>query len=62
MGNNLCSGSRKCEPSNGDQFGMLCRRPIDRPLLVKFEKKDTYCKKSKKRKKRKNKSREIRQN
>ena len=62
MGNNLCSGSRKCEPSNGDQFGMLCRRPIDRPVLVKFEKKDTYCKKFKKRKRRKNKSREIRQN
>lgn len=59
MGNNLCSGSRKCEPSNGDQFGMLCRRPIDRPLLVKFEKKDTYYKIKRKRK---NKSREIRQN
>ena len=59
MGNNLCSGSRKCEPSNGDQFGMLCRRPMDRPLLVKFEKKDTYYKIKRKRK---NKSREIRQN
>ena len=62
MGNNLCSGYRKCEPSNGDQFGMLCRRPIDRPFLVKFEKKDTYCKKSRMRKRRKNKSSEIRQN
>ena len=62
MGNNLCSGSRKCEPTSGDQFGMLCRRPIDRPVLVKFEKKDTYCKITRKRKKRKNKSREIRQN
>ena len=61
MGNNLCSGYRKCEPSNGDHFGMLCRRPIDRPLLVKFEKKDTYYKIKIKRK-RKNKSREIRQN
>ena len=61
MGNNLCSGYRKCEPSNGDQFGMLCRRPIDRPFLVKFEKKDTYYKIKIKRK-RKNKSREIRQN
>lgn len=62
MGNNLCSGSRKCAPTSGEQFGMLCRRPIDRPLLVKFEKKDTYYKKSRRRKKRKNKSREIRQN
>ena len=62
MGNNLCSGSRKCEPTGGDQFGMLCRRPIDRPVLVKFEKKDTYCKKNRKRRRRKNKSRGIRQN
>ena len=62
MGNNLCSGARNCEPSNGDQFGMLCRRPYERPLVVKFEKQDTYCKKSKKRRKRKNKSREIMQN
>ena len=62
MGNNLCYGYRKCEPCNGDQFGILCRRPIDRPLLVKFEKKDTYCKKSRKRKRIKNKSSEIRQN
>ena len=62
MGNNLCSGSRKCEPTSGDHFGMLCRRPIDRPLLVKFEKKDTYCKKKSRKRKRKNKSREIRQN
>ena len=61
MGNNLCSGSRKCAPSNGDHFGMLCRRPIDRPLLVKFEKKDTYCK-IKRKGKRKKKSREIKQN
>ena len=62
MGNNLRSGSRKCEPTSGDQFGMLCRRPYERPLVVKFEKKDTYFKKSKKRRRRKNKSREIRQN
>ena len=62
MGNNLCSGARKCEPSNGDQFGMLCRRPYERPLVVKFEKQDTYCKKNKKKSKRKNKSREIMQN
>ena len=62
MGNTLCSGARNCEPSNADQFGMLCRRPYERPLVVKFEKQDTYCKKSKKRRKRKNKSREIRQN
>tara|TARA_Y100000591_G_C21319995_1_gene445063 strand:- start:193 stop:366 length:174 start_codon:yes stop_codon:yes gene_type:complete len=55
MGNNLCSGARNCEPSNGDQFGMLCRRPYERPLVVKFEKKDTYCKKSKKRKRNKGK-------
>ena len=62
MGNNLCSGTRKCEPSNGDQFGMLCRRPYERPLVVKFEKQDTYCKKNKKKRKTKNKSGEIMQN
>lgn len=59
MGNNLCSGSRNCEPTNNVQFGMLCRRPYDRPLIIKFEKKNTYCKK---RKKRKTKSRKLRQN
>lgn len=48
MGNNLCSGSRNCEPTNNVQFGMLCRRP--RQLVIKFEKKDTYYKKRRKRK------------
>lgn len=61
MGNNLCSGSRKCEAPTGEQFGMLCRRPYEKPILVKFEKKYTYCKKRRKRK-RGSKSRKIRQN
>jgi len=53
MGNNLCSGSRNCEPTNNVQFGMLCRRPCTRQLVIKFEKKNTYYKK---RRKKKNKS------
>lgn len=50
MGNNLCSGSRNCEPTNNVQFGMLCRRPCVRQLVIKFEKKNTYYKKRRKKK------------
>ena len=34
MGNNLCSGSRKCEPSNGDQ--LLARGPLDGPPALRL--------------------------
>ena len=43
MGNNICASSRKCQ-DNGEMFGMLCKRPYDKPVLVKFEKQDTYIK------------------
>ena len=51
MGNNICASSRKCE-DNTEMFGMLCKRPYEKPLVVKFEKKDTYYKKSRSRKRR----------
>ena len=41
MGNSICASSRKCE-GNAEAFGMLCKRPYDKPVVVKFEKKDTY--------------------
>lgn len=51
MGNNICASSRKCDGShNVEPFGMLCKRPYDREVVVKFEKKDTYYKKSDSRK------------
>ena len=51
MGNNICASSRKCDGSHSaGQFGMLCKRPYDREVVVKFEKKDTYYKKSDSRK------------
>lgn len=51
MGNNICASSRKCESfQRTDTFGMLCKRPYDREVVVKFEKKDTYYKKSDSRK------------
>ena len=39
MGNSICASSRKCQ-DNGEMFGMLCKRPYDKPVLVKFEKKN----------------------
>jgi len=51
MGNNICASSRKCE-DNTEMFGILCKRPYEKPLVVKFEKKDTYYKKSRSRKRR----------
>ena len=50
MGNSICASSRKCQ-DNGEMFGMLCKRPYDKPILVKFEKKHTYTRKKKSRKK-----------
>lgn len=51
MGNNICASSRKCE-GNTEMFGILCKRPYEKPVVVKFEKKDTYYKKSRSRKRR----------
>ena len=48
MGNNICASSRKCE-GNVEAFGMLCKRPYDKPVIVKFEKKDTYYRKNRSR-------------
>ena len=51
MGNNICASSRKCDGSRRtDPFGMLCKRPYDREVVVEFEKKDTYYKNSDSRK------------
>ena len=36
MGNSICASSRKCQ-ENGEMFGMLCKRPYEKPVLVKFE-------------------------
>ena len=61
MGNNLCSGSRKCEPLA--EINLVCCVGvllID-PCLLSLKRKIRIKKKQKK-KKRKNKSREIRQN
>ena len=51
MGNNICASSRKCE-DNTEMFGMLRKRPYDKPVVVKFEKKDTYCRKRRSRRRR----------
>lgn len=51
MGNSICASSRKCE-GNAEMFGMLCKRPYDKPVVVKFEKKDTYCRKRRSRRRR----------
>ena len=56
MGNSICASSRKCQ-ENGEMFGMLCKRPYDKPVLVKFEKKNTYTRPRRKKKSRKKKSR-----
>ena len=51
MGNNICASSRKCDGSHSaDPFGMLCSRPYEKDVVIKFEKKDTYYKKSDSRK------------
>ncbi len=47
MGNDICVFTRKCD-TNSDMFGMLCKRPYDKPITVKFEKTDTYYKKRRK--------------
>ena len=52
MGNNICASSRKCQ-DNGEMFGMLCKRPYDKPVLVKFEKRNTYTRPRRKKKSRK---------
>ena len=52
MGNNICASSRKCQ-DNGEMFGMLCKRPYDKQVLVKFEKRDTYTRPRRKKKSRK---------
>ena len=56
MGNSICASSRKCQ-ENGEMFGMLCKRPYDKPVLVKFEKKNTYTRPRRKKKSRKKKPR-----
>lgn len=48
----MCASSRKCQ-DNGEMFGMLCKRPYDKPVLVKFEKRDTYTRPRRKKKSRK---------
>ena len=55
MGNAFagCDGARQ-GAGHSPAFGMLCRRPIDRPIVVKFDAKDLYCaNKRSRRKKRK---------
>ena len=44
MGNAFagCDGARQ-GADHSPAFGMLCRRPIDRPIVVKFDAKDLYC-------------------
>ena len=49
MGNAMCAGGR--EHSTENSFGMLCRRPYDKPIVIKFER--VYTKKRKKKKRRK---------
>ena len=40
MGNNICVSSRKCQSfQSTDHFGMLCSRPYEKKIVVKFEKK-----------------------
>ena len=55
MGNAFagCNGARREAADHSPAFGMLCRRPIDRPIVVKFDAKDLYCAKRSRRKKRK---------
>ena len=47
---NACAGSRECKSpppmTTNPTFGMLCRRPIEKPVVVKFE--NHYIKKTKK--------------
>ncbi len=43
---NMCATSRKCQ-DNEEMFGMLCKRPYDKPVIIKFEKQCTYYKKHK---------------
>ena len=58
MGNNICASSRKCE-DNTEMFGILCKRPYEKPVVVKFEKKDTYYKKRRRSRKHRSRSRRI---
>lgn len=46
----MCASSRKCE-NNQEMFGMLCKRPYDKPVVVKFDKQCTYYKKRRRRSK-----------
>jgi hypothetical protein len=52
MGNNFCSGSRKecVYRTNPSSFGMLCKRPYEKDIVVKFE--TIYSANRKKKKKR----------
>lgn len=52
MGNDLCISHRKCE-NNNEMFGILCNRPYEKSIIIKFEKQNTYLKKKKKGKKKK---------
>ncbi len=52
MGNNICASILKCQ-DNGEMFGMLCKRPYGKQVLVKFEKRDTYTRPRRKKKSRK---------
>ena len=54
MGNDLCISHRKCESNNHEMFGILCKRPYDKPVVVKFEKQNTYLKKKRKKIRKKN--------
>ena len=54
MGNDLCMSHRKCESNNQEMFGILCKRPYDKPVVVKFEKQNTYLKKKRKKIRKKN--------
>lgn len=47
MGNSMCGGARECvlkqsdisrTKDNSATFGMLCKRPYDKEVVVKFEK------------------------
>ena len=39
MGNNFCAGHRKecVYRTNPSSFGMLCKRPYEKDIVVKFE-------------------------
>ena len=59
MGNSMCTGSRECAykrnvdiNDNSATFGMLCKRPYDKEVVVKFEKIYTAPGRKKRKKKR----------